>query len=339
MKSNTAENGKLQYEAGQDVYAMEALSDSGDNTNFTSNATLWSDKSGYSPDVRPDGLISSPLIIPDDSAVNNKVDCPACTCYLAGVEKSVSAAEITITRGASGLGYSINSIIVDATGAYDVLPGTGHAAAHSAVRGAAGGPPLITVGTIEAAQVKTTIDTDTPGVILASEIYQVPGASQERYDYPLWEENFGPNQAGTRDGASVTFLSALPDDHVGPLPKGVYASYSDPIFAELRPVSDFVPPENSHSVSSTQVYQQTIGSRSSSIGQGSFTAYLKTGYNDAVLKLKEYILWFKFFPDKYKSGYVLCQGKLGVTRTYPADGSMTAACTISSDEVAVDKES
>lgn len=338
MKSNTAENGKLLYEAGQNVYAMEALTDSGDNTSFTSNATLWSDKSGYSPDVRPDGLISSPIVIPDDSAVNNKVDCPACTCYLAGVETSVSAAEITCVRGGGPtLDHIINSIIIDAGGSYDVLTGTGHATAHSSTRGAAGGPPLITVGCIEVAQVKFTSDTD--AVVTTAEIYQVPGASQERYDYPLWEENFGPNQDGTREGASVTFLSALPDDHVGAIPKGVYASYSDPIFAELRPVSDFVPPENSHSVSSTQVYQQTIGSRSSSIGQGSFTAYLKTGYNDVVLKLKEAILWFKFFPDKYKSGYVLCQGKLGVSRTYPADGSMTAACTISSDEVAIDKES
>lgn len=338
MKSNTAENGKLQYEAGQTVYPMEALSDSGDNTTFTSNATLWSDKSGYSPDVRPDGLISSPQVVPDDAAVNNKVDCPACTCYLAGVETSVIAAEITCVRGVgASTKYIINSVIITSGGVYSVLTGTGHASAFSTVRGAAGGPPLITVGAIEVAQIKFTSESD--AAVTTAEIYQVPGLSQERYDYPLWEENFGPNQSGTREGGSITFLSALPDDHVGALPKGVYASYADPIFAELRPVSDFVPPENSHSVSSTQVYQQTIGSRSSSIGQGSFTAYLKTGYNDAVLKMKEQILWFKFFPDKYKTGYVLCQGKLGVTRSYPADGSMTAACTISSDEVAVDKES
>lgn len=338
MKSNTAENGKLLYEAGQTVYAMEALTDSGDNTTFTSNATYWSDKSGYSPDVRPDGLISSPSIIPDDSAVNNKVDCPASTCYLAGVETSVPAAEITCVRGAgASTKYIINSIIITAAGAYDVLTGTGHASAFSSTRNAAGGPPLITVGAIEVAQVKFTSETD--GVVLSSEIYEVPGVHRERYDYPLWEENYGPSQDGSTDGGTVTFLSALPDDHVGSLPKGVYASYADPIFAELRPVSDFVPPENSHSVSSTQVYQQTIGSRSSSIGQGSFTAYLKTGYNDAVLRLKESILWFKFFPDKYKTGYVLCQGKLGVTRTYPADGSMVANCTISADEVATDHES
>ena len=338
MKSNTAENGKLQYEAGQDATPMTALTDSGDHLNYTSTPTLWSDRAGYSPVVRPDGLISGAACTPDDAAANNKVDMAAATCYLAGVETSVSAAEITCARGAGApTKYIINSVIIDAGGAYDVLTGTGHASAHSTTRGAAGGPPLITVGTIEVAQIRYT--DESAAVVAASEIYQVPGDSMDRYDYPLWEENFGPNQAGTRTGGSVTFLSALPLTQVGPTTKKVYASYSEPLFAELRPVSDFVPSENSHSVSSTQVYGQTIGSRSSSIGQGSFTAYLKTGYNDAVLKLKEEVLWFKFYPDRYKSGYVLCQGKLGVTRSYPADGSMTAACTISSDEVAVDKES
>jgi len=338
MKSNTAENGKLQYEAGQDSTPMSALTDSGYHLNYTSTPALWSDRAGYSPVVRPDGLISGGAVIPDDALVNNTVDCAAATCYLIGIETSVVAAEIVCARGADGdHDHIISSVIIDAGGAYDVIQGVGHATAHSVVRGADGGPPLITVGTIEVAQVKYTLDA--AGVVLASEIYQVPGDSMDRYDYPLWEENFGPNQAGTRTGGSITFLSTLPLTQVGPTTKKTYASFSEPLFAELRPVSDFVPSENSHSVSSTQVYGQTIGSRSSSIGQGSFTAYLKTGVNDAVLKLKEEILWFRFYPDRYKSGYVLCQGKLGVTRAYPADGSMTAACTISSDEVAVDKES
>ena len=56
MKSNTAENGKLQYEAGQDSTPMSALTDSGDHLNYTSTPTLWSDRAGYSPVVRPDGL-------------------------------------------------------------------------------------------------------------------------------------------------------------------------------------------------------------------------------------------------------------------------------------------
>ncbi len=333
MRASTAENGKLVYEAGQTSYAMEALTDSGDNTTFTSNATYFSGRAGYEPDVRPDGVINTPAIIPDDSAVNDRVDVPACQCYLAGVKTSVSAAEVTITRSADGGNpYRINSIVITNAGAYDKIAGT-VGAAYSTTRGAAGGPPLITVGYIEVGQVKTSSTTN--AVITTSEIFQIPGTSLERYDYPLWEENRLPTEPGAADGGSITFLSALPDDHVGPTPKKVYASYADPIFAEARPASDFVPPGETHSVSSTQVYSGTIGSRSSTLGQGSFTFYLTDGINDPMIKLKNEVLTFKFYPDRYKDGFQLCQGKLGVSETYSADDSMTAACTISAETTAI----
>jgi len=45
-------------------------------------------------------------------------------------------------------------------------------------------------------------------------------------------------------------------------------------------------------------------------------------------------LWFKFFPDRYASPYILCQGKLGISRTFPAGDSLQAACTISASEAA-----
>ncbi|MEN9761270.1 MAG: hypothetical protein RI906_1096, partial [Pseudomonadota bacterium] len=38
----TAENAKLQYEAGQTSTSMTALTNSGDETTFTSAASLWS---------------------------------------------------------------------------------------------------------------------------------------------------------------------------------------------------------------------------------------------------------------------------------------------------------
>ena len=55
---STAENAKLQYEAGQNATAMSALTNSGDETTFTSGASLWSGKSGYAPVVRPNGLLT-----------------------------------------------------------------------------------------------------------------------------------------------------------------------------------------------------------------------------------------------------------------------------------------
>lgn len=337
MKANTAENAKLMYEAGQTQYAMEALTDSGDNTTFTSNATYWSEKAGYTAVVRPDGVISGGAIIPDDAAVNDTVDIAGLVCYLAGVSTTVGAGSVAVTRSADGGNpYRINSIVVTNAGALDKIAGT-VGAAFSTTRGAAGGPPLITVGYIEIGQVKTS--SVVAAAIDDSEIFQIPGTSLERYDYPLWEENNLPTSSGAGDGGSITFLSALPDDHTGTIAKGVFASYSDPIFAEMRPVADCVPPEQSHSVSSIQVYGGTIGSRSSSLSQGSFTSYLTDGINDPVIKLKDQVLTFKFFPDRYKSGFQVFQGKLGVSVTYAADGAMSAACTVSSSVASLPESS
>lgn len=338
MQANTAENGALFYEAAQAVTAMTALTDSGDHQLYTSAVTLWSDRSGYSPVVRPDGLISGGVVIPEAAGPDNdEIDVSAGTAYLVGVSTDViavsGAGSLVCTRTADAANKCIiTSVIITAAGAYDVLQGT-KGAALSTTRGAAGGPPLLTVGVVEVAQVKYT--SEAVGAVLASEIFQVPGVSQERYDYPLWETYFGRNQANDIPGGCIKLLAAITADHVGPFTKAIYASYAEPSFAENRPVSDFVPPTNAHSVSSKQVYSGTIGARSSSLNQGSFSAYLSNGVNDALMRLKDEILWFQFFPDRYKSPYVLTQGKLGVVPSYPADDSITAACTISAAEGAV----
>ncbi len=52
----TAENAKLEYEASQSVVGMTELTDQGDQTDYKSAATMWSQKSGYTPDVKPNGL-------------------------------------------------------------------------------------------------------------------------------------------------------------------------------------------------------------------------------------------------------------------------------------------
>ena len=126
---------------------------------------------------------------------------------------------------------------------------------------------------IEIAQVRVT--TSAAGAVAASQIYQVVGSHCERADFPLWTVNY--------DEGSVTFLDALPEIHTGTVPKKVYASYAEPIFADVALASDFVPPETSHSVTSTQVYGTTLGATSSTLGQGTFTAYLENGVSDALV--------------------------------------------------------
>jgi len=321
---STAENAKLQYEAGQNAVAMTALSNSGDETTFTSAASLWSGKSGYSPVVRPNGLLTGGAV--SVNAANDKVTVAALTCNLQGVVTSVAAGEATITRPASAKA-KVCSITINSSGAIAVVAGTDSlSTAFSETRAAAGGPPLIPVDSIEIAQVRVT--TSAAGAVAASEIYQVVGLHTERADFPLWDVNY--------DEGSVTFLDALPEIHTGVVPKKVYASYASPIFADVALASDFVPPEDAHSVASTQVYGTTLGSTSSTLGQGSFTAYLSNGVSDALVQLKNQTLWFKFFPDRYASPYLLAQGKLGVSRTFPAGDSIQAACTISASAPAVE---
>ena len=325
----TAENGLLRFEGGQTSYAMEALTDSGDATTFTTSATLFSGASGYEPDIKPDGLATGGAVIPAVSGINNLVDVAALTCYLAGVSTSVSAGTDTaITRAATDVA-SISSITISSAGAIVVVQGTDSAdTSFSATRDAAGGPPLIPVGSIEIAQVRTT--SNAAAAIASTEIFDVIGTHQERYDSPLFTVDY--------QNAQVEMSSALPLIHTGSLPKAINASYADPIFSNIEITKDYVPSENSHSVSSEQYYGTTIGATASSLGQGSFTAVLNDGVTDAIVKVKDDTLWFKFFPDRYKTPYILDQGKLGMARAFPAGANLNASCTISASTAAVGVE-
>lgn len=322
----SAQDAKLEYEAGQTVTAMSEITDSGDHKKFTTSAEQFSGVQGYTASVKPNGLITGGVVTPAVSGTNDLVDTAALTCYLAGVKTTVGATtDKTITRGATTNTHIINSITVTSAGAIAVVAGTA-TTAFSETRGAAGGPPFIPVGSIEIAQVRLT--SVTAAAITAAEITQVVGYSQERWDYPIFEEN---NFDGT-----VNFISALPLIHTGSLPKKVFASYAEPIFAEISNVTDFVAPEQSYSSSSTPIYGGIVGNSSQSLTQGSFTAYLKNAVSDAIIGLKGKNLFFRFYPDKYQADYIICQGILGVTRTMPAADNITAKCTISPFKPAID---
>ena len=316
---SNAENAKLQYEGGQNVSAMSALTDSGDKTIFDSSATLFSRRSGFEPVVRPDGLVTGGDLIPAVSGTNDLVDLSALTAYIGGDLKTVSGnTDLTCQRGATTNTHRINSITITSAGAVVIVAGTADTA-FSESRGAAGGPPYIPVGSVEVGQVRLT--SIASAAVAASEVKQVIGLHQERYDFPLFEIDYLEGK--------ITFNDALASIHTANAPKGVFASYASPIFGDVPKAVDFVAPETSHSVSSTQIYGSTLGSSSSSLGQGSFTAYLEDGIDDAIIKLKNENLFFKFFPDKNKVKHLLCQGKLGVSRTFPAGDEIQASCTIS----------
>lgn len=329
----TAENAILYYEAGQSGGSYVALTDQGDHMDFKSAVNFWSKRSGYSPVVRPNGVVTGLVVTPAASGDDDKVDISAGTVYLAGVLTSISAqTDVSLTRGSVSANIK-NSITITSAGAVAVVAGT-EGSSFSDTRGAAGGPPWIPTGSIEIAQVH--LDSLSSAAIEEDEIKQVVGTHVERYDYPTWVVECYDVEAGILGYAGVLFNSALPvihsdDGGTTKAAKKVYVNYYEPQFAELPQAADFVRPANSYTVSSKTIYGGTLGSSSASLGAGSFTAYLLDGVTDGFMLYEGDVLMFKFFPDRLKSEYILCQGKLGIVESYPADDSISVACTIAAE--------
>lgn len=333
----TSENAKLEYEASQNVVGMTALTDQGDQTEFKSAATLWSNASGYAPDIKPNGLATGGAITTPASGSNDVVDIAACTVYLAGVLTSVGAStDESITRP-SVSNYQKFSITVNSGGSIAVVDGS-EGSSFSTTRGASGGPPWIPTTSVELGQI--WLDSQSAAVITADEIKQIQGDSMERYDYPTWDEVRGEVNNGILGYAGINFHAALPVSHSDDAgstsyPKKVYASYSTPQFAEIVDAYDFVPPALSHSVTSKQVYGRTKGSTSQSINQGTFSAeFPVNGISDGVISHVDKDLWFRFYQDENEAAYILCQGKLGASRQFPAGENVFANFTVSAETAA-----
>lgn len=325
----TASNAELQYETAQTSVALAALTNSGDNTVYTSPASLWSKKTGFKAFVRPNGVVTGCVVTPAASGTNDAVDISAGTAYIQGVLTTINAAtDVTASRGVTTDTHRITSITITSLGAIAAVAGTDNAGSFSETRAADGGPPLIAADSIELAQVRTT--SVTAAAITAAEIFATVGTHRETYNQPGWTEN--------PESGRITMNAALPLIHTGPATKKVYASYATPSFLALEKATDFVPPENSYTVTSTQIYRnQTIGARSQTLNQGSFTAYFNDGVLDDLVANEGAELWFKFFPDRTLDQHILCNGALGITRSFPAADNISAACTISAETAAINK--
>ncbi len=334
----TAGEGILYYEAGQTGGTYVNLTDQGDFTDFKSAVNFFSKRSGYAPVVRPNGVVTGLVITPATSGTNNLIDVSAGTCYIAGVLTTVSQdTDVSCTRGITTDIYMKNSVTITSAGAVAVVVGTDHTGT-SDTRAANGGPPYIDNDAFELGQMHFT--SVAAAAIVANEIKQVVGTHQERYDYPTWIVEHYDVVSGIIGYAGVKFNSALPEIHsedAGTTEAGklVYVNYYTPTFAQVPKAAEFVRPGNTYSVTSKQIYGGTLGSSSASLGAGSFTAYLLDGITDGFLLYEGAILLFKFFPDRLKSEYILCQGKLGITESYPADDAISAACTIAAETAGV----
>ena len=328
----TAEFAKIMIESGQTLFDYTEATDSGDHKVFTvAGKSVFSDKSGYELIVRPDGVVTGQNMLSPHATVN-MVTVAAFTCYLAGSLISVAATTSTATRPAEDKA-NICSVTVTNAGVVEIVAGTDSTTtALVETRGVAGGPPYIPVGSIEIGQVRLTDDSD--AVILESEIFQTIGTHVERFDYPTWQEYpIGDGDTATstaKKNAHIEFDAEIGYEiHTGDAHKPVYVRGYVPIFSEISRSVDFVPAENSHSISSKQVYNGTVGSSSTSLGQASFTAMMDDGITDSLIANRDQILVFKFFPNRNKTPYSLTQGKLGIKSTFPAADQIQASATIS----------
>lgn len=311
---------RLQYEAGSTAYSMAALTPSSDTLSYSGAAAPWSNRSGYAPVVRPNGILSGGAITV--SGTDNVVNIAAISCNLNGVVTAVAGGTLTASRGALTDTHRITSLTINSSGSLAAVAG-GDGTAFSETRGADGGPPYIPVDSIEIGQVRFT--SVTAAAVTAAEIFSVPGTHTEMAYAPLYEVN---NVEG-----KVTMYAAVAKNHTGDLPKRIYASYATPQFADIAIAGDFVPPTETWSVSSTQYYGVTRGSSSKSLNAGSFTMILNDGISDPILQMEGEDLWFKFFQDRARTPYELCQGKFGISRTFVVANEPQAACVIAASAV------
>ena len=335
----TSSKGKISIEIGRTLTSYTAMTDS-DHQIFY-RGTTWSGYDGAEADVRPDGMVTGRNVL-SVHASNDTITVAAFTAYSKGALQTVSATTDTFTRGTGPGKAKVISVYMGSDGNVAVVPGgEGATAAFSDTRDAAGGPPLIPVGGIEIGQIRTTVST--AQAVTAAEIFQVVGTHVDRYDYPDWTEyplGKGYNADTTNEKkAHIKFSSSLEAKYTGSLYKHVYVQYYTPTYAEVMKTLDFVPAEDSHSVSSTQYYNGTTTGKSSSLGQCSFTALLNNAVNDTILGEQDEIITVKFWPNRNKNPYILTQGTLGVGRTFPVNNQNQASCTISAEEGSVSFES
>lgn len=339
----TSKNAKVEFESGQQVIAFTAMTDSGDHKVHTiSGASVFSGQSGFEPDIRPNGILTGRNIL-TVHATADKVTVGAFTAQSKGIIYTVAATEATIVRAATDVA-KICSITMTSAGAIAVVEGDDSlSTSFSETRGDAGGPPSIPIDSIELGQIR--VQSNTSAVVDSDEIFQTVGTHTERADYPVWNENnigYGDDaEKPAMKNAYIEFGAALPIIHgataggAATACKAVYGKVYVPIYVVLSRSFDFVPADKTHSVSSQQVYNDTVGSVSSSLGQCSWSALMNDNITDALHQQKNKIITVRHFPDMNKAAHTLSQGTLGVSRSFPAASQNQASCTLSCENASV----
>jgi hypothetical protein len=329
----TPENAVLEYESDQSLVAMVELTNDGDNKNFKSAHKLWSNFEQNKPDVKVNGVLSGGRIVPAVSGTDDLIDVTNCTVNLNGVLTTVSGdTDIDALRSTDGTDiYKKCALTITSAGAWDIVEGAAHTA-FSDTWGADGGPPLIPVDSVLVGII--SMSSDTAAAISVDEISQVPRTTMELAKDPYPETKLIRVENGIQGYAGVEFSSALPNIHTGGVPKKVFAKYYTPVFSEVPDGNNFTPPQNSVSVSSKTVYKRALGSRTKSIGTGSYVLH-PNGLADNILMKDEAELWHRFYRDEYVTDeFILSLASVTFAKTFDAEALHEVTATMAAVEKA-----
>lgn len=327
--------GKLQMEAGGTYYTYEAMTKQSNTQHYeVTTGRLFSnaeDVNGVDQryTIAIDGLKSGCVVKPAISLTADKIDIEAGVVVIAGVEVTVALDEdLAVARGGSAcIKYSI---LVDSSGVVSALAGTTYAT-FSTIRGADGGPPHITVGKVEIAQI--WYDSLTPAVVATTEIKIVPEQHRELSYYPGWF--YIPPT--TDDDQKIEIGVALMLNHTGDISRIVYAEYYNPVFVKMDDVSEVKPSRKTYTATEENTYDAARKVSNESLGDGSFKILMDERTNSLIKQAEGDVRWFKWYADKTKDDYVLFQGRVQIVDEYPVKGIMQATVTIVTEVAGIDK--
>lgn len=341
----TSQRAKIEIELGRALTDFVVMTAGGDLKTFTAAGKLWSGKSGYQPELRPNGIVSGSRVI-SPHASDDTVTVAAFTAYSKGALQSVTATSATVSRPATG-DFRIVAITMASDGSIAKIDGTSSGTGFVATRDANGGPPLIPVESVELAQIR--LSSNVAAVIDEGEIYQDIGLHTEYADYPIPEiHNVGGGMyaaSAAQAQSHVIFNEALPAIHTGAVPKRVYIKYYVPTLTVLPKTVDFVPAEVGVTKSSEAMYEGSgvagaIGAmKADSVGDVSFTVFAENNITDAMLREKNEMVTVKFYPDANAAPHLISQGLLGVARTFPAGEQNKITATVYCEAPSVEFQS
>ena len=111
----TSSKAKISIETGQTLTAYTVMTDGGDHK-VHNVGTIWSGKTGFTPAIRPDGMVSGRNVL-SVHATNDTITVAGFTAYSLGVEQTVSAGTDTFTRGTGPGKAKLISLTMDSAGA------------------------------------------------------------------------------------------------------------------------------------------------------------------------------------------------------------------------------